>query len=515
MLKYLTTHRRLALLNTGIILFVTLFALATPSVFKLLIEGVLPDSNFRSYILGAIVLLAITVGRSVLGVVQDYVFLLHRQLLEVSALKSALQRDDLKALNIGETFAHIRNFVANFQYFWIQFAFYLAYAVFISGIVLAAFYLIEPMYCWLSLGFMLLHIANFGLFRPWVEGSARQFNDSKSGLIGEVSSHLKLLPEAKAAGRERFFEERVHVFSADYAASYLRKEFINFLQQLIQNGLINTFYIVFLAVALYISIQNNVSIGSAALCIFLASFLFEPIYRFSAIVKACYEASNYSAWVPDRLGLRPTHAVASGELRLDNVVTGVMAQRQMAALNLVFAPGKLHLIKGPSGCGKSTLLDCIAGLEPLVSGKISIGGHSQGAAVKSSLYYCEQNAAIFPGDLLQNLCFYDSAVHTPTTEKLLRAIHLDPGQRSLPPKAEALSGGQKQRLALARSLYCAGGILLFDEPTSALDADNEHAVLRLLQDAARDKVVIMVSHSPLAEQYAGSVHDMGALASSH
>lgn len=510
MIKYLTTHRRIALLNTGVILFVTLFALATPSVFKLLIEGVLPDSNFRSYILGAIVLLAITVGRSVLGVVQDYVFLLHRQLLEVAALKSALHRDDLKALNISETFAHIRNFVANFQYFWIQFAFYLAYAVFISGIVLCAFYLIEPVYCWLSLGFMLLHIANFGLFRPWVEGSARRFNDSKSGLIGEVSSHLKLLPEAKAAARETFFEDRMRVFSADYAASYLRKEFINFLQQLIQNGLINAFYIVFLCVALYISIQSNVSIGSAALCIFLASFLFEPIYRFSAIVKAYFEASNYSAWVPDQLRLPVPVAPVSGELRLEQVMTSVMAQRGMAPLNLVFAPGKLHLIKGPSGCGKSTLLDCIAGVEALASGRISIGDSARHS--RSSLYYCEQNAAVFPGDLVQNLTFYDEAVHTATTEKLLQAIHLDPGQRALPQKAEALSGGQKQRLALARSLYCAGGILLFDEPTSALDADNEHAILRLLQEAARNKVIIMVSHSAVAEQYADSVYDMGVLA---
>ncbi|MBI3673034.1 MAG: ABC transporter ATP-binding protein, partial [Rhizobiales bacterium] len=42
--------------------------------------------------------------------------------------------------------------------------------------------------------------------------------------------------------------------------------------------------------------------------------------------------------------------------------------------NLIVENGAFVVLVGPSGCGKSTLLRCIAGLEPISSGTITIGG---------------------------------------------------------------------------------------------------------------------------------------------
>lgn len=506
MLKFLSTQRRLAVFNVGIILFVSLLALVTPSVFKLMIEGVLPDGNWRAYWLGTAMLLCITFGRGIFGVIQDYVFLLHRQLIEVAALRAALQRPDLKTLNLEETYSTIRTFVGNFQYFWIQFSFYLAYAVFISAMVLLAFYWIEPIYCALAIVFMLFHLANFVVFRPRVESFASTFNADKSRMITEVASHLKLLPEARALGREAFFKQRMRTCADDYASAYQAKELTQIKQQWVQNGLIHGFYIVFFALALYLSMLRSVSIGSAALCLFLSGFLFEPIYRFSNIVKIFFEASAYSQWVPQSLQNQHSGPPQSGVLCLEQLQTQVMAKRHIPALNVTFAPGQLHLIKGPSGCGKSSLLDCIAGLEAPAAGQVLINGQ---VCQQRSVYYCEQNAAIFPGDLLQNLSFYNEAVYTPVLQRLLHLTQLSGLKQEHSRSLDSLSGGQKQRVAVARSLYCAYGVLLFDEPTSALDLENETAIFQLLQEAAKTQVVIMVSHSPRAEAFAGQVIDMG------
>ena len=43
-------------------------------------------------------------------------------------------------------------------------------------------------------------------------------------------------------------------------------------------------------------------------------------------------------------------------------------------INVAIEPGDFLVLVGPSGCGKSTLLNCIAGLEPISSGVIEIGG---------------------------------------------------------------------------------------------------------------------------------------------
>ena len=43
-------------------------------------------------------------------------------------------------------------------------------------------------------------------------------------------------------------------------------------------------------------------------------------------------------------------------------------------IKVAIEPGDFLVLVGPSGCGKSTLLNCIAGLEPITSGRIEIGG---------------------------------------------------------------------------------------------------------------------------------------------
>ncbi|MGN1113345.1 MAG: ATP-binding cassette domain-containing protein, partial [Acutalibacteraceae bacterium] len=70
-------------------------------------------------------------------------------------------------------------------------------------------------------------------------------------------------------------------------------------------------------------------------------------------------------------------------------------------------------------------------------------------------------------------------------------------------KPNQMSGGQMQRVAIARALVNNPDILLADEPTGALDSETSVAVMELLKEVAKDRLVVMVTHNPeLAEQYA-------------
>ena len=73
-----------------------------------------------------------------------------------------------------------------------------------------------------------------------------------------------------------------------------------------------------------------------------------------------------------------------------------------------------------------------------------------------------------------------------------------------------LSGGQKQRLCLARVLLRDGDVYIFDEPTSALDKMNQDRFVRLLNQLAEDRIVVIITHDRELLDSARRVVDLNA-----
>src|SRR6187455_1969655 len=71
-------------------------------------------------------------------------------------------------------------------------------------------------------------------------------------------------------------------------------------------------------------------------------------------------------------------------------------------------PGQLVTLLGPSGCGKTTTLRMVAGLEPVTSGRIVIGGKdvTRRAANERDVSMVFQSDALFPHmNVLDNVCY--------------------------------------------------------------------------------------------------------------
>lgn len=145
-------------------------------------------------------------------------------------------------------------------------------------------------------------------------------------------------------------------------------------------------------------------------------------------------------------------------------------------INIEIDEGGFLVLVGPSGCGKSTLLNTIAGLEPITSGEIEIGGRSVANLhpSKRDIAMVFQSYALYPNmTVAGNIAFGMEirGIPKPEREKAIKDVAdvLQIGHL-LDRKPSQLSGGQRQRVAMGRALVRNPQVFLFDEPLSNLDA---------------------------------------------
>lgn len=200
-------------------------------------------------------------------------------------------------------------------------------------------------------------------------------------------------------------------------------------------------------------------------------------------------------------------APLAGAFRLRS--TGAVASlpgRRVRLPDISLGASESLALTGPSGAGKSTALAAVAGLVPLVSGRIEVCGRPLGPdtadAWRARIALIPQRVH-FPDITLRDWL----APHGDDAE-LARALDMadaagivarlpDGLDTRLGETGGGISGGEARRLMVARAILAGGDLVLADEPTADLDEVTAGRVIAaLLRLNAEGRAVIVATHDP-------------------
>ena len=187
-----------------------------------------------------------------------------------------------------------------------------------------------------------------------------------------------------------------------------------------------------------------------------------------------------------------------------------------AGVDLQVAAGEFVAVLGESGVGKSTLLNCIAGLDTVDAGSVTIDGTcittlpeaQQALFRRVHLGFVFQAFHVLPHlDVAHNVALpllLQQRADAARVQAVLDGVGLGALGARLP---ATLSGGQLQRVAIARAIVHKPQLILADEPTGNLDPTTASRVMDLLfaQVRLEGAACVLVTHSRAAAARADRV----------
>lgn len=169
--------------------------------------------------------------------------------------------------------------------------------------------------------------------------------------------------------------------------------------------------------------------------------------------------------------------------------------------------GQQVALVGSSGSGKTTLVNLLTRMYDKTSGSIKIDDIPiEDIKIKNlrRLFGTVTQESILFSDTIKNNITYGTLKQT-SDKKIQEAAKIayadefieqfpNKYDQMMDIKASNLSGGQKQRLCIARAIIGNPPILIFDEATSALDSEAEQKVQLAIEQATKNRTVIVIAH---------------------
>ncbi len=202
----------------------------------------------------------------------------------------------------------------------------------------------------------------------------------------------------------------------------------------------------------------------------------------------------------------------NSKLKAENLSIGYQNRKDQnvlsSGISFELEEGMLIGLVGANGIGKSTLLRTLNGMQPALSGTISIMGESL-TTIRPQTLATYLSVVLTEAPSSKNLTVLEfvSLGRQPYTnwlgqltledqKNIETALALTDTFKIAHRKCYELSDGQMQRVAIARALAQDTPVIILDEPTTHLDLYHRAAVLKLLKRLTLEmnKTILFSTH---------------------
>ncbi len=199
-------------------------------------------------------------------------------------------------------------------------------------------------------------------------------------------------------------------------------------------------------------------------------------------------------------------------LSVANVSIGYKNKNELLSIaeniSLEIYKGEMVCLLGPNGGGKTTLIRTLAGMQPALSGVVTIDGDDI-HAMNLELLAKKMSVVLTDAVTVPNMKVFDIVAlgrypHTnwfgtlsQTDVEIVRSAMQKVGLQGFDNRDfQQLSDGEKQRAMIAKALAQDTSFIMLDEPTAHLDLPNRIEVMTLLKNLARTtyKSILLSTH---------------------
>ena len=274
--------------------------------------------------------------------------------------------------------------------------------------------------------------------------------------------------------------------------------------------------ILIIATASYLAVQGSSHPVGTVVLSFVAAASFSSTQSLTMVVSSLletYAAAERLFQIEDTPPqvTEPTHPKACGPIReicFDQVDFSYGGNPVLRNFSLTLSGREKVGVMGESGVGKSTVLRLLLRFWNPQQGQITVNGipiqEISLDELRRRIALLEQETFLTSGTLGENIALGKPDATREEIREAARQAGLADFIETLPqgyhtPMGEMgarLSGGERQRVGIARVLLLNPDVIVMDEPTSSLDVLHEKELLQTLEEACRDKLLLLVSHRP-------------------
>ncbi|HEX7117289.1 MAG TPA: ABC transporter ATP-binding protein [Longimicrobiales bacterium] len=271
-----------------------------------------------------------------------------------------------------------------------------------------------------------------------------------------------------------------------------------------------------LALGGWLVVRGEVTVGTLVAFLGYTGGLFGPVEGLTNVYQTLRKAAVSLDVIfsildaQDTLGDAPDAKVVrqlEGRIEFDGVSFSYPdAAPVLEGIDLVIRPGELVALVGPSGAGKSTMMALLQRLYDPTEGSIRVDGMDlrtlKQRSLRRQIGVVLQDALLFNDTVRNNIAYGRPGASRREIEAAARAANAHDFITRLPngydtivgERGGVLSGGERQRVAIARALLKDPPILVLDEATSALDAESEALVQEALGRLVQGRTTLVIAH---------------------